>query len=799
MKKLLLFIILMNTFVLWGEGSYHNFSVAQRDDFLAPLVNPANIGFRNSNGFAYLGNYNQDKLEKNNYSLFFNLDQLSYVFQKAQQDHHLLNMGIDLTDNFYFGTSYDWTNSKYKEGSWNFGLLARPYNFISIGAVSRNTFNEDEINYRLGTAVRPVFLNKNIWNRLTLSLDMDYISNKWQKPVIGLKSELVDGILLGGSYSLETETAGINFGIRLSNLGIGNITNLDRDNKVEYGNFYLNFSSRNFRSFLNTHHLTKPDNMLYNLDMGEKIVEKNPKKKFGHFLIIFEDNTTVQEMVTQLRELKENDAIDGILIKSGNFSASFANINELKQAFLEFKSSGRKVVFYYDSIGNSNYAFAASVADKIYLNPGGSIDLKGVFSAVPYVKGLLDTLGVKMVNLQSHEYKTAFNMFSEKQMTPAEKEAYEYLLSGIYDEMVEMIESGRGDILKKPVTQIIDEGPYFIANEALEVGLVDGLIYQDQLEEKLEELYGETKVVKNVTKVDYVYDWQKPQKDKIAIIYALGNIHMGESMGNTSIGSETLAKQIKRAREDNSIKGIILRVDSVGGSALASEIIAREIKLCKSGENTKPVVVSMGGSAASGGYYISCYADKIFADPCTITGSIGVVGMVPDLSGLWEKVLVNWSVVKKGKNADFLNIHRGPSDNEINMLERSIEQTYNKFTSEVADGRNMSQLEVHKVAKGRIWTGKQAMERGLVDEVGGLQDALIAMKEMANLENEIELVDYSKDSGKIDLNLSFSSIGVSEKSIIPPELNSIKDMLENYQNYKDEKILYIMPYNFDFK
>lgn len=799
MKKILLLMVLISTMVLWGEGGYHNFSVAQRDDFLAPLVNPANIGFRNSNGFTYLGNYNQDELEKNNYSLFFNLDQFAYVFQKTQQDHHLLNLGIDLTDNFYFGSSYDWTNSKYKEGSWNFGLLARPYDFISLGAVSCQTFDEDAVNYRLGTAIRPVFLNGSIWNRLTLSLDMDYISDKWQKPILGMQTELVDGLLLGGSYNLESETAGVDFGIRFANLGLGNFTRLNQDNEVDSGNFYVNFSGKSFRSLLESSDFSKAENRFYNLDMGEKIVEKNPKQNFGPFRIIFDKNKTAQEMIELLQELKEKEDINGVLIKSGNFSASFANINELKQAFLDFKSSGKKVVFYYNSIGNLNYAFAAAVADKIYLNPGGSIDLKGISSTVPYVKGLLDTLGIKMVNLQSHEYKTAFNMFSEKQMTAPEREAYEYLLGGLYDEMVSMIETGRGEVLEKHVTQIIDEGPYFIADRALDAGLVDALLYKDELEPELEKLYGETKITDSIAEVDYRYNWSKPKKEKIAIIYALGNIHMGSSKSNNSIGSKTLANQIKKAREDNTVKGIILRVDSGGGSALASEIITREIKLCKSGDNAKPVVVSMGGAAASGGYYISCYADKIFADPCTITGSIGVVGMVPDLSELWNKVLVNWSVVKKGKHADFFNIHRGPSQPELNMLERSIQHSYESFTGEVAKGRDMSQTEVHKVAKGRVWTGQQALERGLVDELGSLQDAIAAMKEIAELEEEIELIDYSKESGKINLNLSFSSMGISASSIVPTELSTIKDMLQNYQDYKDERILYLMPYNFDFK
>lgn len=798
MKKIFFLIVLLTTVVLSAQSAFDNFSVADRDDFLAPLVNPANIGFRNAKGLAYLGNYNQDEFEKDNYSLFFNLGQFSYVFQKAKKDHHLFNLGIDLTNNIYFGTSYDWNNSSYKKGDWNFGFLARPYDFISVGAVSYKTFSDDD-SYRFGAAVRPVFLDGSIWNRLTLSLDMDYISQGWQKPILGMQTEFIDGLLLGGNYNLETETAGFNFGIRFTNLGVGNITRLNQDNEVDSGNFYVNLSGKSFRSLLEPSDFSKAENKFYNLDMGEKIVEKNPKRNVGPFRIIFGNNKTAQEMIEQLQELKEKEDINGVLIKSDNFSASFANMNELKQAFLDFKSSGKKVIFYYNSIGNLNYAFTAAVADKIYLNPGGSIYLSGISTTVPYVKGLLDTLGIKVVNLQSHEYKTAFNMLSEEQMTPPEREAYEYLLSGLYDEMVSMIESGRGDKLAKSASQIIDEGPYLIAERALDAGLVDGLLYKDELEPELDKLYGETKITNSVAEVDFRYNWSKQKKGKIALIYALGNIHMGKSKGNSSIGSETVAKQIKKAREDDKIKGIILRVDSGGGSALASEIIAREIKLCNSGENAKPVVVSMGGAAASGGYYISCYADKIFADPGTITGSIGVVGMVPDLSQLWDKVLVNWSVVKKGKHADFMNINRGLSQDELEMLKNSVQHSYYSFTSEVAEGRGMTQPEVHKVAKGRVWTGKQALERGLVDEIGGLQDAIAAIKEIAGVENQVELVDFSETKGKLTLNLSFSNLNTQAKNPIPPELNSIKNMLQNYQLYQNEKILYLMPYHFDIR
>jgi len=489
-----------------------------------------------------------------------------------------------------------------------------------------------------------------------------------------------------------------------------------------------------------------------------------------------------------LEKLKKDDNVQGLVFKSSNFTARFAQREELKEAFKDFKSSGKKIVFYYEGITGANYAFAASIADEIYLNPIGSIDLKGISATMPYFKDLLDTLGVDIVNLRSHDYKTAGNSLSEAHMTAAERETYEALLNDIYDEMVTMIKEGRGDKLKKPIKQLIDDGPYWDAELAQSLGLIDGVIFEDELEDLIKEKYSADKIVRKYNNEIATTKWSKPRKDKIALIYAIGNIHSGEGLPGKSIGSVTTAKAIKQAREDKSVKGIIIRVDSGGGSALASDVIGREVELCKDGENAKPVIVSMSGVAASGGYYIAAKADEIIAQPTTITGSIGVIGVFPIFERLYDKIHINWDTVKKGKHADLYATHRMPTEEEKEIATEAIHHFYDRFISVVAEGRNMDKEEVHKIAQGRVWTGKQAFKRGLVDALGGMELAVAEMKKMAKLKHEVKLVEFEGDDEDVQLKFGFDA-----SSLVPEGLKTVWDLGSKMKQFNGENYLMILP------
>lgn len=780
-QGLLVLVLFALTFTLSAEAS-----IAATDNFMAVKVNPAAIGFGNAESVSFIGNYDEDGLFEDYYSVIIGIDNLGYALDRIGNDNYhrlaMASLKSDLLRNFYLGLAWDWKNKNFKEGEIEESILFRPNDYLSFGAVVKGFFN-DKTTYDFGAAVRPIFFENKWTDRLTISTDMSYDREEFSKPVVGIQTEILDGLKLGGSYNMEDETIGIDFGLSFGNFGIGNTIDADADNEFSSGQYYLSITDKAFR-----HIIAKDKNYFLEYNLKGEIVEKNPVYKFGPFKFVISDAKTLSEIIKELEKLKNDDNVKGLVFKSSNFKARFAQRAELKEAFLDFKSAGKKIVFYYEGITGANYTFAASIADEIYLNPIGSIDLKGISTTMPYFKDLLDTLGIDVVNLKSHDYKTAGNSISENHMTDAERETYEALFDDLYAEMVMMIKEGRGDKLNKPVEQLIDEGPYWDAKLALELGLIDGVIFEDQLEDIIKENFKANKIVKKYNNEVATTKWSEPRKDKIALIYAIGSIHSGEGIPGKSIGSVTTAKAIKQAREDKSVKGIIIRVDSGGGSALASDVIGREVELCKSGENSKPVLVSMGGVAASGGYYIAAKADKIIAQPSTITGSIGVIGIFPIFERLYDKIHVNWDTVKKGKHADLYSTHRHPTEEEKKISEDAIHHFYDRFISIVAEGRNMEKDEVHKIAQGRVWTGKQAFERGLVDALGGMELAVEEMKKIAQLKHEVKLVEFEGDDedAKVDL-------GINASSMIPEGLRSVWDFSAKMQKFNGENYLMILP------
>ena len=786
-RGILLFVVLVFTFALNAQTS-----IAATDDFLAPKVNPAAIGFGNSSGFSYIGNYNEDGIYEDSLSVMISGDNFGYVLDVVDNDNFhrlaLCSMHNELARNLYFGLSWDWKNNKFKDGDLQESILYRPTNYLSVGAIAYDLL-DGKASYDLGVAVRPLFLNNDWAHRVTFSADTFYGQEDLIKPVLGIQTEFFNGVRLGGSYDVDKETIGLNFGIAFENITTGSFVNTDRDKEFSSGSYYVNFSEQSFRSLIDFR-----KGQFVDYKMKGQIVETQAGQKFGPFTFFLSKGKVLSDVINDLNDMKDDDNVKGIVFQNANFSASLAQREELRDAFLDFKASGKKVIFYFESVGGSNYAFAASIADEIYLNPVGMIDFKGLAVNSPYFKTLLDTLGVDIINLRSHDYKTAGNMLSEDHMTEAERESYQFLLDGIFVELSTMIEEGRGDKLKNTVMELIDESPMWVAEKALEKGMIDGIIFQDELGQKLEEKYNSKKITKKYCKSDFRYDWSNEKTEKVALIYAVGNIHSGKGVSGKSIGSVTTAAAIKKAREDKTVKGIILRVDSGGGSALASDIIAREIELCNTGDNKKPVVVSMSGVAASGGYYIATYADKIVAQPSTITGSIGVVGVFPIFERLYDKIHINWDTVKIGKFSDFGTTSRMPTEEEEEIYSNLIHHFYDRFINIVADSRGMEKDEVHKYAQGRIWTGRQALERGLIDAIGGMNTARAEMQKLLKTERKLELVEFDSKKGVKGLGLSFDASGY-----VPEQIQSIWEIAEKFKNLEDEKILMILPYEPEFK
>ena len=446
------------------------------------------------------------------------------------------------------------------------------------------------------------------------------------------------------------------------------------------------------------------------------------------------DNTGLNDIIRNLNAAAKDPNIDGIYLDLSSVGASSATLKELRDKLLEFKESGKFIISYSEGYTQGAY-YLASVADEVMLNPDGMLDLHGMSAQITFYKHVLDKLGVNMqiVRGPNNRFKSAVEPYFLDKMSEANREQMETLLGSVWNDLIDDISASRG-ISTERLNQIADSiETMFSADKALEDKLVDRLAYKDEVLDRLKELTG-TEKINSINNADYAIASKETNtsKDKIAIVYAIGEISGGEG-SDTSIGSETTSKAIRKARTDKDVKAIVLRVNSPGGSAVASEIIRREIELAK---KDMPVIVSMGDYAASGGYWISTNTDHIFAQPTTLTGSIGVFGVIPDAHELLtEKVGVTFDVAKTNANADFGSLTQPLTPFQHAKLNESVSKTYNDFTSLVGKTRGLRQSYVDSIGQGRVWSGRDALEIGLVDELGGLEKAIAYAANKAGLED----------------------------------------------------------------
>lgn len=781
---------------------WQEFPIAGIDNLFVPYSNPSLLGTGNANGIGLVHLADDEQFQKR-YWIIVNTDGLSYSFERDHGvEHHMLASGSELLPahifpNLYVGSNYRWRDGKFKDGTFRSAVTYRPANFASVAMTWDNPMHARPI-YRGGIALRPMAFVPSIPDyRLELSLDMNYSylgsdDSKYEvkSPIIGINTQLLDGVKLGATYNTEEETTLLSFSLSPRKIEAGGLVRSKENNNYGYG--WVHLTEDSFKPFLGI----APKAWYQMPAKGEIVSYKAPKYNIGPFRIYDKNTRSIEEIIAMLEQAQKDPATDGILLINPSLSMSFGMQQELLDAVLTYKSSGKKLSIYYDNISNGGYIFGAAIADNIYLNPMGSVDLRGIAISSPYIKDMLGSLGIEVLNFRSHKYKNAANMFSESNMTAAEREVYESLLGNIYDQMIAQIQLGRGSRLTKSVEETIDEGPYFIAADALAAGLIDAMIYQDELDKKLKDDFGFARRL-NTLEEYRDYAWAKPKVDLVATIYTSGNIVMGKGTPGQKIAHETTVKLIREARKNPMYKGIILRVDSGGGSAQASDIIHRELELAKT-ENKKPIVVSMAGVAASGGYYIAANADRIVANPATLTGSIGVVGMAFNATDMFRKIKVNWGVVQKGANADLGSMHRPWTQAEKQLLESYIEHSYEDFVRKVANGRkNLSVEEVHTIAQGRVWTGEQAFENGLVDDLGGLQTAKEHMRSLIKGHRPIRLVDATSSTGK-GLSLSMDSpslLHVLALDYLDALDNEYKEIYNMWKDFETEKVLMLSPIN----
>lgn len=451
-------------------------------------------------------------------------------------------------------------------------------------------------------------------------------------------------------------------------------------------------------------------------------------------------------IIDAINHASTDSKIKGISIKNNSLQAGMAQTKALRDALLEFKESGKFIVSYGDYYSQKDY-YLNSVADTIYVNPVGGLDFKGLAMERMYYKDFQEKYGVKMEVIRHGKYKSAVEGYLNQEMSEANREQISVFLMSIWDEMKKEIGASR-NMTPEQLNTLADELAGRTAKRALASNLIDKIGYEDEYEAGIQNALGANSDVNRVSIYEYAEYAGKKSKvkksdDKIAVIYAQGQIMYAEG-DETTIGQGIMTKALIEAREDDKVKAIVLRVNSPGGSALASELIWREIELTK---KIKPVIVSMGDLAASGGYYIACNADKIFAEPNTITGSIGVFGTVPNMHKLAEDLGINAEQVGTNKNAVDYSVFEPMSDEQRALIKEGIEDIYDLFTQRVADGRGMTQAAVDSIAQGRVWTGRDAIKIGLVDEIGGLGMAIQAAADAAEMTNYKikELPIYEKD------------------------------------------------------
>ncbi|HEV7475842.1 MAG TPA: signal peptide peptidase SppA [Pyrinomonadaceae bacterium] len=447
---------------------------------------------------------------------------------------------------------------------------------------------------------------------------------------------------------------------------------------------------------------------------------------------------SLSNLILQFKKAKVDKRIKVILLEIDMSGAGWGKSEEIRDAIADFRSSGKPVYAYLEFGMNKEY-YIASACDKIYLAPPGELFINGLAADVMFFRGSLDKLGVYPDIFQIGKYKSVGDTFTRKDMSDAHREFMNSLLDDLFNRYVEGIAKARGKSADE-VRAIIDDAPYG-AEKAKEVGLVDGVTYRDELEKELKTKLGykDSDTLPLVKSSDY--SEVEPESlgldegERIAVIYATGDIGSGESenspSGSQSIGSDTLSKAINDARDDKTIKAIVIRVDSPGGSGLASDIIWHAVAAAK---EKKPVVISMSDVAASGGYYIACSASKIVAQPSTITGSIGVVAGKPVMKGFYDWIGLSNEYILRGKNAGMFRETEKFTPEERTKFEDWIKTTYyNDFVPKVAQGRNKDAAFIDSVGQGRVWTGFQGKERGLVDEFGGLDRAVEIAQELAKI------------------------------------------------------------------
>jgi protease-4 len=497
-------------------------------------------------------------------------------------------------------------------------------------------------------------------------------------------------------------------------------------------------------------------NSVLHIQLDRPIAERTPNNPLANlpFLGLGDEKSIgLNDIIASIKKAKTDDNIKGIFLDESYMMSGQATTEEIRNALIDFKRS-KKFVIAYSEVYTQGFYYLASVADKVYMNPKGIFDFRGFSSEITFLKGALDKLGIEAQIIKVGTYKSAVEPLVLTKMSDANRLQVTSYLGSMYDYFLTGIAKSR-NINKDSLFNYANSGRIQQPEDAVKYKLIDGLKYKDEILADLRQRTGKSEK-SNIASVD-VDEYAKSSSkstdpkdvsssNRIAIVYASGEISGGEGDDN-SIGSETLSETLRKVRMDDKVKAVVLRVNSPGGSSLASDVIWREVLLTK---KVKPIIVSMGDVAASGGYYIACAADSIIAEPNTITGSIGIFAVLPNMQKLFnDKLGITFDGVKTGKYADLGDVSRPLTPEEKAILQNSVNRGYDDFTKAVATGRGKTQAYINSIGQGRVWTGTQALKIGLVDRLGNIKDAVQSAAKKAGLK-DYKLVSYPEQKSFLD-------------------------------------------------
>lgn len=707
------------------------------------------------------------------------------------------SLGLHLGEDLTLGSSF-WWYLPQGEGNftaWDLGLGYRPLSWLGFGAVARN-IGSPGVNlgvigdYGVGLALRPfgdrvvLGVDQFFTDRASVEgTDLDVHAYSTQ---LSLRASPVEGLTLRayGNQHLELG-AGVQLAFGGTSVGAYGHGLADNDMAV-----------------VGSIERSDPDERLVGVFDRVPLLRVHSDYPYEPRATLFSPaQESYLHLLRRLREAAQDRSVRGVVLHLDSSPFSWGQVEELRGLVTALRDAGRPVVVFLDqAAGNRDY-YLASAADQVYLHPAAELDLTGISAETLYFRGILDLVGVEPEFHRRSEYKSAPETYTRHEPSDPASEQMNALLDDLFDHLVAAVAEGRGRS-EDEVLSLIDAGPY-TASEAEEAGLVDGTLYPDELQHRLDGTFTSTYLLDEEYLEQLPHSgWNAPRR--IAVVLVTGAITSGESqapgiLGGGSTGAETVVKALEQARKDPTVKAVVLRVDSPGGSAFASEDIHRAVGLLQ--QRGKPVVVSMGGVAASGGYYVAAGADSIFAEPGTITGSIGVYGGKISFEGLYEQLGIGATTWSRGRRAAMWRSSRPFDPVEDAALEHMIDNTYATFKARVAEGRDLDPARVESLARGRVWSGTRAHELGLVDELGGLFDAVDEARELAGIRADarFQLVTYDSRPdtlGDLPRRLIRAAI---QPSALAPELPAELQGLRTWAALRDEHLFMIMPFSVDIQ